>query len=138
MTLLKLVLIASLITDLDGQALLLTILRGEVVRALCDAALGHFVQHLQFVEELALVANQGLLLIHLYPQFRELGIHLLFLSLKGRLQIALLVFFHLDHSLLSLHMHTKQFCLLVEGLLLLTQLIKRRKQAFNAALTRFS
>ena len=106
-TLLKLVLIASLITDLDGKALLLTVLRREVMGALRDATLGHFVQHLQLVEKLALVANQGLLLIHLHPQFGELGIHLLLLCLESRLQIALLVFFHLDHSLLSLHMHTE-------------------------------
>ena len=42
----ELVLLASLVTDLNREGLLLTILSREIVRALCDATLCHLVQDL--------------------------------------------------------------------------------------------
>ena len=49
-SLFEFVLLALLVAYLDGQALLLAILRRQVVAALRDAPLRHLVQHLELIE----------------------------------------------------------------------------------------
>lgn len=104
-TLLKFALVARLIVDLQRNLLLLTHFAGKLCGTLSDAALCHLVQHLQLVEELALVADQGLLFIKLFAQFREFMVVGILLILQGRLQVTLLVFLHLDHTLFRVYLN---------------------------------
>ena len=61
----ELLVLPLLVTDSDRKTLLLTVLGSQIVCALGDGTLGDFIEHLKFVEELALVANEGLLFVEL-------------------------------------------------------------------------
>ena len=61
----ELLVLPLLVTDSDWKALLLAVLGSQIVCTLGDGTLGDFIEHLKFVEELALVANEGLLFVEL-------------------------------------------------------------------------
>ena len=65
-------LLASLVVDLDRQVLLLADLTSKLSRTLRDAILSDLVQHLQFVEKLALVGDESLLFIELLSEVSKL------------------------------------------------------------------
>ena len=65
-------LLASLVIDLDRQVLLLADLTSKLSRTLRDAILSDLVQHLQFVEKLALVGDESLLFIELLSEVGKL------------------------------------------------------------------
>ena len=65
-------LLASLVIDLDRQVLLLADLTSKLSRTLRDAILSDLVQHLQFVEKLALVGDESLLFIELFSEVSKL------------------------------------------------------------------
>ena len=138
MPLFELALLPCLIVDLQRDLLLLTHFIRQVVRTGSDAALRDFIQHLQLVQEFALVANQSFLLVELLPQFGELEIVGVLFVLERGLQVALLVFLHLDHALLSVYLHSQQFSLVVEGNLLLAQLVEGLEKGLHARLARLS
>lgn len=119
--LLQLLLVARLLVDLQGQLLLFAHLVRQVGCTLRHAPLGHLVEHLQLVEQLALVPNQLLLLVQLLPQLRELEVLVALFVLQSCLQLALVVLLHFDHPLLRAHLHPQNFSLALQLLLLLPQ-----------------
>ena len=131
-------LVTQLVVDLHGEALFLTQLGGEVLGALRDAGLGHLVESLKLVEELALIGDQGLLLVQLFAELGELEVLMVLFIFKFRLKGTLLVFFDLDHSLFGLDVHSQKFSLSLEFLLLLAKLVKRLKKGVDRLLARFS
>ena len=131
-------LVTQLVVDLHGEALFLTQLGGEVLRALRDAGLGHLVESLKLVEELALIGDQGLLLVQLFAELGELEVLMVLFIFKFRLKGTLLVFFDLDHRLFGLDVHSQKFSLSLEFLLLLAKLVKRLKKGVDRLLARFS
>ena len=129
--LLNLGLFSGLIVDLQRDLLLLAQFVGQVCRALRDASLSHLVEHLKLVQKFALVADQHLLLVELLSQLGELGVVRILLVLESCLQVALLVFFHFDHALFSVHLHSQQFSLVIKCNLLLAQLVERLEESLD-------